>query len=185
MKKILICLVISAIMLCTAGGARAYSTTLNITFTSPGITWNNPYDATENRYPAYVLSFTDDATMAHLMQSSAPGSATPLLYLFDKAHTPNFSATNVSTWVNYQMYAAGTAGGFAGFTYGLTAGTQYWLVATETTGGVPINGSGTLSVSPAPIPGVPWLLASGLAGLAGLGRKHFGYTCLENIVFRG
>ena len=175
MRKILICLAVAAVVFGMAGGAQAYSTTQNFNLQSPGVSWNNPYDATSNPYPAYVYSFTDDVTSTHFVQSNAPGTATPLLYLFDNVHTPGFSATNVTTWTGYQAYAVGTVGGVASLTYGLTAGTKYWLVATETNfGGQPIKGGGTLSVRTVPIPGAFWLFAPGLAGLAGFGRKCLG-----------
>ena len=165
MRKVSTFLGIIVMILGMVGAAQGYMTTQNYTFNIGSPTWDNPYDdPTTTKFPYYVYSFTDDITAAHLISSTAVSTSTPLIYLFDSAHTPGFNATVPTTFTNWLAYAAGTQG----LTYALTSGTGYYVVVTET--GSRQNGNGTLTINPSavPIPGAVWLLGSGIVGLIGL-----------------
>ena len=129
MIKGVVFLGIMAMILGMVGISEAYYTNppATVNFTLGTITWDNPYDdPIATKYPYDVYTFNDDLTAEHLMQSTAVGASTPLLYLFQDS--PSFNQTNPDTFLDWLTYAAGTGG----INYTLTAGTTYHLVVTET-----------------------------------------------------
>ncbi len=159
MKRVVVLMGITAVVLGMAGFVDAYSTSYTGTFTSAGpLMWFNPPHATGGPYAYNSHGFTTTSDAAHTM-TAASSDFVPVLCLYEDS----FSAA--SPLSNLLAYTTDTA---TGIEWDLTSGTDYFLVTT--TLNPMTTGQFTAEISESaviPIPAAVWLLGSGLIALAG------------------